>query len=66
MKDLWRVQRKIHIESIFFKNRILKYSSFYFKRCHVIVLDPKVYESLPEPTDEENDMLDLAFGLTAT
>lgn len=35
-------------------------------RCHVIVLDQDVYNSLPEPTDEENDMLDLAFGLTET
>ena len=33
--------------------------------CHVI-LEPEVYEKLPEPTDEENDMLDLAFGLTET
>lgn len=33
--------------------------------CHVI-LDPDVYDTLPEPTDEENDMLDLAFGLTDT
>ena len=33
--------------------------------CHVI-LDQKSYDKLPEPTDEENDMLDLAFGLTET
>jgi ferredoxin len=33
--------------------------------CHVI-LEPAVYSQLPEPTDEENDMLDLAFGLTET
>lgn len=33
--------------------------------CHVI-LEPSVYKQLPEPTDEENDMLDLAFGLTQT
>jgi ferredoxin len=33
--------------------------------CHVIV-DPKYYSSLPEPSDEENDMLDLAFGLCET
>ena len=33
--------------------------------CHVIV-DPEYYEKLEEPTDEENDMLDLAFGLTET
>lgn len=33
--------------------------------CHVI-LEPAVYAGLPEPTDEENDMLDLAFGLTET
>jgi len=34
--------------------------------CHVIVKDPKLYELLGEPSDEENDMLDLAFGLTET
>ncbi|KAJ1857443.1 Adrenodoxin-like protein 2, mitochondrial [Coemansia sp. RSA 1822] len=33
--------------------------------CHVI-LDDKIFDDLPEPTDEENDMLDLAFGLTDT
>ncbi|KAL5478308.1 YAH1 [Sanghuangporus weigelae] len=33
--------------------------------CHVI-LDPQSYDSLPEPSDDENDMLDMAFGLTDT
>jgi ferredoxin len=33
--------------------------------CHVI-LDSENYKSLPEPVEEENDMLDLAFGLTPT
>ena len=33
--------------------------------CHVI-LEPRVFDALPEATDEENDMLDLAFGLTQT
>ncbi|GMF07613.1 unnamed protein product [[Candida] boidinii] len=33
--------------------------------CHVIV-DPEYYDSIPEPDDDENDMLDLAFGLTET
>lgn len=33
--------------------------------CHVIV-EPEYYSKLPEPTDEENDMLDLAFGLSET
>ncbi|KAG9120755.1 hypothetical protein FRC07_003625 [Ceratobasidium sp. 392] len=33
--------------------------------CHVI-LSPKHYDILPEPDDEENDMLDMAFGLTDT
>ena len=33
--------------------------------CHVI-LDEEYYNKLPEATDEENDMLDLAFGLTET
>lgn len=34
--------------------------------CHVIVMDVDYYNKLGEPTDEENDMLDLAFGLTET
>lgn len=33
--------------------------------CHVIV-DPDFYDAIPEPDDDENDMLDLAFGLTET
>ncbi|KAJ2081381.1 mitochondrial matrix iron-sulfur protein [Coemansia sp. RSA 988] len=33
--------------------------------CHIILPD-SIYDSLPEPSDEENDMLDLAFGLTDT
>jgi 2Fe-2S ferredoxin len=33
--------------------------------CHVIV-EEGFYEALPEATEDEEDMLDLAFGLTAT
>ena len=33
--------------------------------CHVIV-DKTFYDSLTEPTEDEEDMLDLAFGLTPT
>ena len=33
--------------------------------CHVIV-DPDWYELLKEATEDEEDMLDLAFGLTHT
>ena len=33
--------------------------------CHVIV-DDAWYDRLPEPSEDEEDMLDLAFGLTAT
>ena len=33
--------------------------------CHVIV-DPAWFGRLAEPTEDEEDMLDLAFGLTAT
>ncbi|KAF8462475.1 2Fe-2S ferredoxin-type domain-containing protein [Gautieria morchelliformis] len=33
--------------------------------CHVI-LTPQHYDLLPEPEDDENDMLDMAFGLTDT
>ncbi|KAF1991145.1 ferredoxin [Aulographum hederae CBS 113979] len=34
--------------------------------CHVIVSDPDYYDKMAEPDDDENDMLDLAFGLTET
>ncbi|XP_024025673.1 adrenodoxin-like protein 2, mitochondrial isoform X2 [Morus notabilis] len=34
--------------------------------CHVIVMDVEYNNKLEDPTDEENDMLDLAFGLTET
>lgn len=34
--------------------------------CHVIVMDEAYYDKIPEPEDDENDMLDLAFGLTET
>jgi 2Fe-2S ferredoxin len=33
--------------------------------CHVIV-DPEWYELLQEASEDEEDMLDLAFGLTRT
>ncbi|MGY8996131.1 MAG: ferredoxin family 2Fe-2S iron-sulfur cluster binding protein [Alphaproteobacteria bacterium] len=33
--------------------------------CHVIV-DPEDFERLEEPTEDEEDMLDLSFGLTKT
>lgn len=33
--------------------------------CHVIV-DPKWYTKLDEPSEDEEDLLDLAFGLTRT
>ncbi|KDR74660.1 hypothetical protein GALMADRAFT_249567 [Galerina marginata CBS 339.88] len=33
--------------------------------CHVI-LPTEYYDILPEPEDDENDMLDMAFGLTDT
>ena len=32
----------------------------------MIVEDEDLYEKIPEPDDDENDMLDLAFGLTET
>lgn len=34
--------------------------------CHVIVEGGDYYDQMPEPEDDENDMLDLAFGLTET
>ena len=34
--------------------------------CHIIIESQEIYDKLPEPDDDENDMLDLAFGLTET
>ena len=34
--------------------------------CHVIVEDEEMYNKMEEETDDEADMLDLAFGLTET
>lgn len=34
--------------------------------CHVIVEQNDMYDKMVEPDDDENDMLDLAFGLTET
>jgi len=34
--------------------------------CHVIVESDEMYDKMEEPSDDENDMLDLAFGLTET
>lgn len=34
--------------------------------CHVVFKDEKVFDSLEEACDDENDMLDLAYGLTST
>ncbi|KAL6878918.1 ferredoxin [Trichoderma novae-zelandiae] len=34
--------------------------------CHVIVEGEDYFDKMPEPEDDENDMLDLAFGLTET
>lgn len=33
--------------------------------CHVII-DEKFFETLPEASEDEEDMLDLAFGLSKT
>eukprot|EP00560_Eucampia_antarctica_P002988 CAMPEP_0197831976 /NCGR_PEP_ID=MMETSP1437-20131217/12882_1 /TAXON_ID=49252 ORGANISM="Eucampia antarctica, Strain CCMP1452" /NCGR_SAMPLE_ID=MMETSP1437 /ASSEMBLY_ACC=CAM_ASM_001096 /LENGTH=169 /DNA_ID=CAMNT_0043435131 /DNA_START=114 /DNA_END=623 /DNA_ORIENTATION=+ len=33
--------------------------------CHIIIPD-NVFDSMPEACEEEEDMLDMAFGLTAT
>ena len=33
--------------------------------CHVI-LEDNIYDNLPDPWDEEDDLLDLAYGLTMT
>ena len=40
-------------------------SSLACSTCHVI-LESGVYDSLEEPCEEEEDLLDLAYGLTHT
>ena len=34
--------------------------------CHIVIESREVFDKLPEADDDENDMLDLAFGLTET
>jgi ferredoxin len=34
--------------------------------CHVVVENKEYFDKIPEADDDENDMLDLAFGLTDT
>lgn len=34
--------------------------------CHVIVQDEEMFDKMEEAGDDENDMLDIAFGLTET
>lgn len=34
--------------------------------CHLIVEDKSRFDALSEPSEDEEDMLDLAFGLTQT
>lgn len=34
--------------------------------CHLIVKNPSYFNKLSDATDEEEDMLDYAFGLTST
>ncbi|NMM44567.1 2Fe-2S iron-sulfur cluster binding domain-containing protein [Rhodospirillaceae bacterium KN72] len=34
--------------------------------CHLVVVDQEWYDKLGAPSDDEEDMLDLAFGLTKT
>ena len=40
-------------------------SSLACSTCHVILSD-EIYDSLEEPCEEEEDLLDLAYGLTHT
>lgn len=34
--------------------------------CHLVVEDPAWFDKLDPPSEDEEDMLDLAFGLTKT
>ncbi|CAF1711067.1 BnaC03g64420D [Brassica napus] len=71
-------ENDIELEGTLFFHFILSFGLFLSKysgacecslacsTCHVIVMDTEYYNKLEEPTDEENDMLDLAFALTET
>jgi len=44
----------------------LPFSIYKRDKLLIFVQDVEHYNKLEDPTDEENDMLDLAFGLTET
>ncbi|KAI9330832.1 2Fe-2S ferredoxin-type domain-containing protein, partial [Obelidium mucronatum] len=62
-KDGWNLLDLAHSNNIDLEGACE--ASLACSTCHV-VMEKKFYEKLEEPTDEENDMLDLAFGLTET
>ncbi|BBH06868.1 MITOCHONDRIAL FERREDOXIN 2 [Prunus dulcis] len=55
-----------HENDIDLEGKVLKHPAGYGANCRIILQDMDYYNKLEEPTDEENDMLDLAFGLTET
>ncbi|KAJ3017049.1 UNVERIFIED_CONTAM: hypothetical protein HDU68_011883 [Siphonaria sp. JEL0065] len=62
-KDGWNLLDLAHSNNIDLEGACE--ASLACSTCHV-VMEKEYYEKLEEPTDEENDMLDLAFGLTET
>ncbi|ORY53859.1 ferredoxin [Rhizoclosmatium globosum] len=62
-KDGWNLLDLAHSNNIDLEGACE--ASLACSTCHVIMERP-FYDKLAEPTDEENDMLDLAFGLTET
>lgn len=64
----WRVRRNPKLGFIACTQQIIGAcgGSCACSTCHIIVEDPDMYDKMPEPDDDENDMLDLAFGLTET
>jgi hypothetical protein len=60
-----RVPFDINVSQILYLNTGACEGSVACSTCHVI-LPQEYYDILPEPEDDENDMLDMAFGLTDT
>jgi len=52
--------------NLFFELQFSMFSIYKRDKLLIFVQDVEHYNKLEDPTDEENDMLDLAFGLSET
>ena len=62
MGDLYS-EMLFEVINLFFE---LQFSIYKRDKLLIFVQDVEHYNKLEDPTDEENDMLDLAFGLSET